>query len=164
MARSRPATPPRPSVLLGYERPATPSGRSSNADADGRMARWRRASMVLFGLSLTQTLPLVAWAAGTAFGAAAAAAWTMCAATQVFVYYSRDRMLLAAGMTPIAVSAIVGPLLAFGVAWESVAISAFMLLALAAGASFVARSDALIAKAAEEAAARRSAARRPRRV
>jgi signal transduction histidine kinase len=127
-------------------------------DADLRLARLRRASMVLFGFTLTQGLPLVAWSTGGAFGAVVGAAWVMCAATQLFIYYSRDRLLLAAGMVPIVACILIGPALGFGgLGWESAVISMFMLVALAAGGAFVGRSDALIAKAAEEAAARRSA-------
>jgi signal transduction histidine kinase len=125
-------------------------------DTNLRLARLRRASMVLIGLSLTQVLPIVAWMSSTAFGAVVGAAWVLCAATQVFVYYSRDRLLLLAGMIPIALCVLTGPSLG-GVTWESVVTSMFLLSALAAGAAFVSRSDALIAKAADEAAARRSA-------
>jgi signal transduction histidine kinase len=125
-------------------------------DTNLPLARLRRASMVLFGLSLTQVLPVVAWMSNTAFGALAAAAWVMCAATQVFVYYSRDRLLLIAGMVPNVACVLVGPSLN-GISLESSVTSLFLLSALAAGAAFVSRSDALIAKAAKEASARLSA-------
>ncbi|MGQ0533082.1 MAG: histidine kinase dimerization/phospho-acceptor domain-containing protein, partial [Caulobacteraceae bacterium] len=125
-------------------------------DVNLRLARLRRASMVLTGLSLTQVLPIVAWMSGTGFGAVVGAAWVMCAATQVFVYYSRDRWLLIAGMIPNVLCVLIGPSLS-GIDWESVVTSVFLLAALGAGAAFVSRSDALIAKAADEAAARRSA-------
>jgi signal transduction histidine kinase len=120
-------------------------------------ARWRRASMVLFGLSLTQVLPFLAWSAGTAFASVVGAVWTLSAATQVFVYYSRDRMLLAAGAAPIVASVLIGPALAFGASFESAATSLSLLISLGAGAAFVGRSDKLIAQASEEAAGRRTA-------
>jgi signal transduction histidine kinase len=121
-------------------------------------ARRRRAGMVFLGLSLTQLLPLVAWIQGGAFAAVVATAWTLSSATQVFVYYSRDRMLMAAGVAPIVAATLIGPALSFGgLTWASGASSMFLLLALAAGGAFVARSDNLIAQAAEEAAGRRTA-------
>lgn len=120
-------------------------------------ARWRRASMVLFGLSLSQVLPFFAWSAGTAFGCVIGAGWMLSAATQVYVYYSRDRLLLAAGALPIFVATLICPALAFGVSFESAATSLSLLLALGAGAAFVGRSDKLIAQAGEDAAARRTA-------
>jgi len=126
-------------------------------DRDLQLARLRRAGMVLFGLALTQTLAMAAWVDRSAFGAVVATAWSLSSATQVFVYYSRDRMLMAAGVIPIVICALAGPALSFGFAWESLATSFFVLIALAAGGAFVARSDKLIAQAAEEAAARRVA-------
>jgi len=126
-------------------------------DANLTSARRRRASMVLFGLSLAQVLPFAAWSDGTAFGAVAASVWTLSSAIQIFVYYSRDRLLLAAGLAPIAAAALVGPVLAFGASWESGATCLSLAIALAAGAAFVGRSDKLIAHAADEAAARRNA-------
>jgi len=125
---------------------------------DLRAARLRRASMVIFGLSLTQVLPLAAWLEGGVLAAAVAAAWAISSATQVFVYYSRDRLLLASGIAPIALSALAGPALSFGaLTWESATASLVILIALAAGAAFVGRSDKLIAQAGAEAAARRAA-------
>ena len=124
---------------------------------DIRGARLRRASMVLFGLSLTQALPLTAWSVGGAFGTAVAAAWLLCAAIQVFVYYTHDRLSLVLGIAPVILCALVGPSLNAGLSWESAAISLFMLFGIGAGAAFVGRSDALIAQAAEQAAARKSA-------
>jgi signal transduction histidine kinase len=125
---------------------------------DVRRARLRRASMVAFGLSLTQVLPMAAWGHGSVFAAVVATAWALSSATQVFVYYSRDRLLLASGIAPIVTCALVGPALsAGGLTWEAASMSLFMLIALAAGGAFVGRSDSLIAQAAEEAAARRTA-------
>lgn len=127
-------------------------------DSDLYTARLRRASMVLFGLSLTTVLPLVAWSQASVFGATVAVAWALSSATQVFVYYSRDRMLLAAGILPICLGALVGPILAYrGPAWEGAAGTLIILIALAAGAAFVGRSDKLIALAASETAARHTA-------
>ena len=126
-------------------------------DRDVQLARWLRASMVAFGLSLTQVLQLAAWTHGTAFAAVVATAWALSSATQVFVYYSRDRLLLASGMAPIVLCVLVGPLLWQGLSWQAMASAMFILIALTAGAAFVARSDTLIAQAGEEAAARRSA-------
>jgi signal transduction histidine kinase len=125
--------------------------------ADFTRARLRRASMVLFGLSFSQVLPFFAWGAGTAFGCVIGAGWMLSAATQVFVYYSRDRLLLAAGALPILAATLVCPALAFGVTSQGVATSLSLLLALGAGAAFVGRSDKLIAQAGEDAAARRTA-------
>ncbi len=127
-------------------------------DGGLQRARYARASMVLFGLSLTQVLPLVAWVEGTTFSAVIATAWGLSSATQVFVYYSRDRLLLLGGVAPIVLCGLAGPALAFGVfTLEAGAISLFILIALAAGGAFVGRSDGLIAQAAEEAAGRRTA-------
>lgn len=121
-------------------------------------ARRRRAAMVFFGLSLTQVLALVAWIEGGAFAAVVATAWSLSSATQVFVYYSRDRLLMAAGVAPIIAATLVGPALSFGgLTWAAGASSMFLLIALAAGGAFVGRSDKLIAQAAEEAAGRRTA-------
>jgi signal transduction histidine kinase len=120
-------------------------------------ARRRRALMVLFGLSLTQGLPLAAWSTGEMFGAVVGACWVISTSTHVLIYYSRDRLLLGAGIAPVIVCALTGPALSAGVTWESLATSMFLLMSLGAGGAFVARSDDLIAKAASEAAARRSA-------
>src|SRR5690606_35381243 len=59
---------------------------------DIERARFRRAAMVFLGLALTQMLPLLVWLEGTTFSAVIATCWILSAATQVFVYYSRDRM------------------------------------------------------------------------
>ncbi|MBC7768684.1 MAG: HAMP domain-containing histidine kinase [Phycisphaerales bacterium] len=126
-------------------------------ESDLRSARLLRASMVLFGLGLSQVLPFTGWIMGGASGAAVAAAWALCAATQVFVFYSRDRLLLVAGIAPVVLCAILGPALGAGLSWESTAVTVFMLFAIAAGGAFVGRADALIARAAGEAAARHSA-------
>ncbi|HYD87794.1 MAG TPA: HAMP domain-containing sensor histidine kinase [Vitreimonas sp.] len=127
-------------------------------DSDPVRARLRRAGMVLFGLSLTTVMPIASWAQGSVFGAIVAVGWALSSATQVLVYYSRDRLLLVAGMAPIVLGALIGPLLAYrGVSWESAAAVLMMLIALGAGGAFIGRSDKLIAKATEEAAARRSA-------
>jgi signal transduction histidine kinase len=126
-------------------------------ETDINRARFRRAAMVFLGLSLTQMLPLLAWMEGTTFSAVIATCWILSAATQIFVYYSRDRMLLLAGAIPIMVVSLAGPAIAFGLSWEAATISLFLFLALGAGAAFVGRSDRLIASAAAEADARRSA-------
>lgn len=126
-------------------------------DQNLRAARLARAAMVAGGLALSQLLPFVAWSHGSVSGAVVGAAWVLCAGTQVFVYYSRDRLLLAAGMAPILLCVLLGPSFGMGVSFESIASSVFLVLGLAAGAAFVSRSDLLIAKAAEEASARQSA-------
>src|SRR5690606_16672806 len=82
---------------------------------DLRTARLARATMVAGGLALSQLLPFVAWSHGSVSGAVVGAAWVLCAGTQVFVYYSRDRLLLAAGMAPILLCVLFGPSFGMGV-------------------------------------------------
>jgi signal transduction histidine kinase len=111
-------------------------------------ARLRRTAMVFFGFCLTQGLPLTAWSVGGVFGAIVGVSWVMSAATQLFVYYSRDRLMLAGGMLPVIACALIGPSLSNGgVTIESIISALFILFALAVGAAFVGRSDRLIAQA-----------------
>lgn len=99
----------------------------------GRAFGWL-AVIYFIGSALTTAYSLALWVTGEQVGVVLATAWICATANHIFVYFSPNRLLTAAGLLPLFVGAIAGPLSASGFDIQAVlGIATLLLLVAAAG-------------------------------
>lgn len=102
--------------------------------------RWERAgfhrlaAIHLIGASAYSIYPLLAWSSGVPIGMVLATAWVCGSANHLFVYFSANRLLLAACLGPLALMSIAAPFTTaqFDLA-TAVAVATLVCLIVAAG-------------------------------
>lgn len=78
--------------------------------------------------------PVITWASGEPVGMVLATAWVCGSANHVFVYFTPNRMLTAACLTPLVICAIIAPFTTDGFSIEALfAMATLLMLVLAAG-------------------------------
>lgn len=95
----------------------------------------RRLAAVHFVGSFAYSLyPVLCWATGEPLGMVIATAWVCSSANHLFVYFSANRTLLIACITPLAVMSIIAPLTSAGLdLFSMVSIATLMCMIVAAG-------------------------------
>lgn len=78
--------------------------------------------------------PMITWASGEPVGMVLATAWICGSANHVFVYFTPNRVLTAACLTPLVICAIIAPFTTDGFSIEALfAMATLLMLVLAAG-------------------------------
>ncbi len=115
------------------------------------------AAIHLIGACAYSIFPALVWSTNTAIGMVLATTWVCGSANHLFVYFSANRLVLAACMTPLVVLSLAAPFLANGVDMTA-AISVFALISLIVAAGmFGFDRQVLLSNLAKQAAARAAA-------
>ncbi len=114
-----------------------------------RRALIANAVLNLLGASVFQALGLVCLAEGSPLGVAIGATWITGSILNTFVYFSANRLLLAATMFPAAAAAVVGPILAYGFSWKAALVPALLGLSSLASQRFSLDHGALLTQLAD---------------
>lgn len=118
---------------------------------------WALATIHLFGATAYSIYPAVLWSTDTSIGMVLATAWICGSANHLFVYFSANRLVLAACITPLAALSLAAPFLAEGFnLTAAVSVIALAALIFAAG-MFGFDRHVLLSNLAEQAAARAAA-------
>jgi len=99
--------------------------------------------------TLYQVAAFLCLAKGSPLGVAIATTWIAGAVLNSFVYSSANRGLLISTLAPTALSATVGPWLAYGFSWNALAIPVLLLLAALASRRFSLDHGALLGQLAD---------------
>jgi signal transduction histidine kinase len=91
------------------------------------------AAIHLCGASLYTALAVAAWLTATPIGMVLATAWVSASANHVFVYFSSNRLLLAANLAPVLACTLLAPFAAQGFTLTA-ALGALVMVGLVAGA------------------------------
>lgn len=91
------------------------------------------AAIHLVGASLYTALPVQAWLTANPIGMVLATAWVSASANHVFVYFSSNRLLLAANLAPVVACTLLAPFAAQGFTLTA-ALGALVMVGLVAGA------------------------------
>ncbi len=101
------------------------------------------------GGCIFHALALMALADGSVLGVAMGIAWLSGAFTNNFVYFAGARRLLWVSLTPGVATAIVGPLLAYGLSPEQAVVTGMILLGLVAARSYALDHRAVVGQLAD---------------
>jgi PAS domain S-box-containing protein len=101
------------------------------------------------GATVFHMLALMALAQGSPVGVALGVTWLSGAFTNNFVYFGGERRLLWASLTPGIAVAVVGPLIAHGLALPSIAVTALILSGLLAARGYALDHRTVLAKLAD---------------
>jgi signal transduction histidine kinase len=116
------------------------------------------AALNFIGATAYCVLPVASWVSGTAIGQVLAATWLCGTASHVLVYFSNNKLLLAANLVPSALVALLTPLLLAEVGWiERLLGSVVLVTILAATGVFARDRNSLLQNLSDEAQARTSA-------
>ncbi|MDX2275415.1 MAG: hypothetical protein NW206_08175 [Hyphomonadaceae bacterium] len=116
------------------------------------------AALNFIGATAYSVLPVASWASGTAIGQVLAATWLCGTASHVLVYFSNNKLLLAANLVPSALVALLTPLLLAEVDWIERSLGSVVLVTILAATGVFARDrNSLLQTLSHEAQARTSA-------
>lgn len=95
--------------------------------------RWLAAIHCVGGTAFS-IFPVITWASGEPIGMVLATAWICGSANHVFVYFTPNRLLTAACLTPLVICAVIAPFTTEGFSVEALfAMATLLALVLAAG-------------------------------